>query len=154
MDDGGVTVLVLKDEPDHRSDPPDPFDFDRIGGCEEKKETECDLRYSQHIKMEQENHLEQNNVRDESESSLDHSDYSVGMENDIDVDETEFKHMVSIEEQDQNKKQRHTGVKYSCDQCDYKATRKDNLKRHAERHLGIAYSCAKCDYISKTEAGL
>ena len=40
----------------------------------------------------------------------------------------------------------HEGVKYSCNLCDYKASRKGNLKTHKMSvHMGIKYSCDQCD---------
>lgn len=37
--------------------------------------------------------------------------------------------------------------KYPCDQCDYKATRQWNLKKHKlSVHEGVKYSCDECDY--------
>ena len=44
------------------------------------------------------------------------------------------------------------GVSYNCDQCDYKTTRKDNLKRHKlTKHEGVSYNCDQCDYKAKTK---
>ena len=40
----------------------------------------------------------------------------------------------------------HEGINYQCDQCDYKATKKINLKRHKRVvHEGIKYKCDQCD---------
>ena len=39
------------------------------------------------------------------------------------------------------------GVRYPCDQCDYKATLVISLKRHIEsEHDGIKYPCNQCEY--------
>ena len=36
---------------------------------------------------------------------------------------------------------------YPCDQCDYKATVKNDLLRHIKsRHEGVKYPCNQCDY--------
>ena len=44
-------------------------------------------------------------------------------------------------------KLKHQGVKYPCDQCDYKATVKNDLLRHIKsRHEGVKYPCNQCDY--------
>ena len=41
----------------------------------------------------------------------------------------------------------HDNVTYSCDQCEYKVTRKENLKRHIENiHNNITYSCDECTF--------
>jgi len=41
----------------------------------------------------------------------------------------------------------HEGVKFPCKQCDYKATEKGNLLRHIKStHEGIKYPCEQCDY--------
>ena len=41
----------------------------------------------------------------------------------------------------------HIGFKYPCDQCDYKATQKGDLKKHRlSVHIGIKYQCDQCDY--------
>ena len=41
----------------------------------------------------------------------------------------------------------HDGVKYSCNQCDSKFSRQDNLKIHKMSvHEGVKYSCNQCDY--------
>ena len=46
-------------------------------------------------------------------------------------------------------KSRHKGLKYPCDQCDYKATDKGNLSRHLKsKHEGVKYPCDQCDYKS------
>ena len=39
------------------------------------------------------------------------------------------------------------GVKYPCDQCDYKATLPHHLQQHIKSiHDGVKYPCNKCDY--------
>ena len=36
---------------------------------------------------------------------------------------------------------------YKCNECDYKATQKGNLKTHQNSvHGGITYKCKECDY--------
>ena len=41
----------------------------------------------------------------------------------------------------------HEEVRYSCDQCDYKAANKRTLKRHIDSvHRDVRYSCDQCDY--------
>ena len=41
----------------------------------------------------------------------------------------------------------HDGVKYNCEQCDYKANQKGNLQQHVKSvHKGVKYSCERCYY--------
>ena len=45
--------------------------------------------------------------------------------------------------------------RYSCDQCDYKATHKGSLKRHIESvHGDKQYPCDKCDYKTAWKGNL
>ena len=38
------------------------------------------------------------------------------------------------------------GIKFSCDQCDYKATQKGNVGTHIKfKHKGIENPCGQCD---------
>ena len=49
----------------------------------------------------------------------------------------------------------HTGVCYPCDQCDYKATVTGSLKKHVEStHEGVRYPCDQCDYKATTKGSL
>ena len=49
----------------------------------------------------------------------------------------------------------HEGARYTCDQCDYKPTTKGDLKRHVESiHEGVRYTCDQCDYKPTTKGGL
>ena len=49
----------------------------------------------------------------------------------------------------------HEGIKYHCDQCDYKATLKSNLKKHnMSIHEGIKYQCDQCDYKATQKGNL
>ena len=42
---------------------------------------------------------------------------------------------------------RHEGMRYTCDQCDYKFTDTGNLDKHVKTiHGGIHYPCSQCDY--------
>ena len=44
-------------------------------------------------------------------------------------------------------KSKHEGVNYSCDQCSHKNVTKGGLKRHVQsKHEGIRYSCYQCDH--------
>ena len=37
--------------------------------------------------------------------------------------------------------------KFSCDQCDYKATQKSSLVTHIKlKHKGVVFPCDQCDY--------
>ena len=49
----------------------------------------------------------------------------------------------------------HEGKRYSCDQCDYKATQKSSLIRHQQSvNKGIKYSCNQCDYKATQQSGI
>ena len=58
-----------------------------------------------------------------------------------------------IATQKSNIKSIHEGVKFPCNECDYKATKKVNLISHIKSvHQGIKYPCDECDYkATKTE---
>ena len=44
---------------------------------------------------------------------------------------------------------------YSCNKCNYKATRQYNLKKHKEfKHEDVRHSCNKCDYKATTVGNL
>ena len=44
-----------------------------------------------------------------------------------------------------HKKFKHEGIKYECDQCDYKAAQPGKLKYHQQRKQdGVKYSCPHC----------
>ena len=52
-------------------------------------------------------------------------------------------------------KSKHQGVKYPCDQCDYKATQKGDLLRHLKSiHEGVKYPCGQCDYKATERSSL
>ena len=47
---------------------------------------------------------------------------------------------------------KHEGTKYYCDECDYNATTKNNVRIHREsKHLGKIYYCTECSYSSNCE---
>ena len=49
----------------------------------------------------------------------------------------------------------HEGVKYDCNKCDYRATRLDNLTAHIKSiHKGIKYDCNQCDYRATQQGNL
>ena len=49
----------------------------------------------------------------------------------------------------------HGDVRYSCDQCYYKATKRTHLKTHIDSvHGDVWYSCDQCDYKSKCKCNL
>ena len=42
---------------------------------------------------------------------------------------------------------KHEGVKFLCDQCNYKATQKGHLKAHIQsKHENVKFHCDKCDF--------
>ena len=45
----------------------------------------------------------------------------------------------------------HEGIRFSCEQCDYKATSRANLKKHVQgRHAARTLPCDYCDeYVGK-----
>ena len=47
----------------------------------------------------------------------------------------------------------HKGIRYNCDQCDYKATQPGGLKRHKLLHdvHSFEFGCDICDYQGKTQ---
>ena len=54
-----------------------------------------------------------------------------------------------------SQKKKHEGVRYPCDSCDYKATKKSNLKQHKENiYKGVRYACDSCDYNATTTDNL
>ena len=45
----------------------------------------------------------------------------------------------------------HDGIKYQCDQSDYKAAQQSYIKTHKKSiHEGIKYHCDQCDYKATT----
>ena len=49
----------------------------------------------------------------------------------------------------------HEGIKYPCDQCEYKATAMGSLRRHYNAiHSGHKYPCSECEHVSNTPANL
>merc|ERR1712129_86084 len=54
-----------------------------------------------------------------------------------------------------HKKSVHDGVKYLCDQCDYMSGNKSNLRIHQKSiHEGVKYSCNQCDYQATQQVHL
>ena len=44
------------------------------------------------------------------------------------------------------------GIRFKCDQCEYIARTKGNVKNHKQSiHEGIIYNCDKCDHKTKTK---
>ena len=49
----------------------------------------------------------------------------------------------------------HEGLRYSCDQCEFKATQQGTVNGHIQSiHKGIRYACDKCEYMSTREGNL
>ena len=49
----------------------------------------------------------------------------------------------------------HEEVKYSCNQCNYKASQQGHLKTHKMSvHEGVKYSCNLCDYKASQQGHL
>ena len=54
-----------------------------------------------------------------------------------------------------HKKSQYEGVRYVCDQCDYRATHQGNLTSHKKsQHEGVRYYCDQCDYEATTHSHL
>ena len=46
----------------------------------------------------------------------------------------------------------HEGLRYNCDQCEYKAIRQSSLTSHIQAvHEGVRYKCDQCEYSVKPE---
>ena len=46
-----------------------------------------------------------------------------------------------------HKRSVHEGVKFSCDQCNYKAKWKSSLRKHIKSiHEGVKFPCNQCEY--------
>ena len=46
-------------------------------------------------------------------------------------------------------------VKYTCNECEYVATKAGNLKTHREnKHEGVRYPCSQCEYIATQVSAL
>ena len=49
----------------------------------------------------------------------------------------------------------HESVKYPCNQCEYKATQRSNLKTHKMSvHENVKYPCNQCEYKATTNSSL
>ena len=69
------------------------------------------------------------------------------------TDEETSRKQIRVENKCENKTEQkiklksYGGMRYSCDQCDYKARQKGSLKTHIESvHGGVRYPCEKCNY--------
>ena len=50
---------------------------------------------------------------------------------------------------------KHEGVRYPCDQCEYSATENGNLKKHKKfKHEGVKYPCDQCEYSATVLSSL
>ena len=53
----------------------------------------------------------------------------------------------AADEPDESNDTRHEGIKHNCDQCDFQASEKSNLRVHIKsKHDGTKYPCDQCDY--------
>ena len=58
-----------------------------------------------------------------------------------------FKHKGDMK---RHQESRHKGIRYSCNQCEYQATKQQHLKTHQQSmHVGIRFFCDQCDYQAK-----
>ena len=50
----------------------------------------------------------------------------------------------------------HEGVKYNCDQCEYKCTSKCNITTYIQysKHYGVKYGCSQCEYKGTKKSNL
>ena len=54
-----------------------------------------------------------------------------------------------------HRQSKHEGVRYYCDQCDYKATLHIRLTTHKQsKHEGVRYECDHCDYKATQKSNL
>ena len=54
-----------------------------------------------------------------------------------------------------HKEDKHEGIRYPCDQCEYSATQISNLKIHKKtKHGGIRYPCDQCDLVCASKQTL
>ena len=50
-----------------------------------------------------------------------------------------------------HKEEKHKGIIYSCDQCEFTTPRQGNLKQHKHtKHIGIKYMCDICNFSPPT----
>ena len=50
---------------------------------------------------------------------------------------------------------KHQEVKFSCEQCDYKAVQKGHLLTHIKSiHEGVKFPCEQCDYKATQKGNL
>ena len=49
---------------------------------------------------------------------------------------------------------KHIRIRYACDECEYVATRADNLKVHVENKHDEKYPCSYCEYAATTASNL
>ena len=49
----------------------------------------------------------------------------------------------------------HNEIRYPCDQCEYAATKRSNLKLHKKSlHKGVRYPCGECEYLATHASSL
>ena len=48
-----------------------------------------------------------------------------------------------------------SSMQYACDQCNFQASQKSNLKTHINsKHEGVKYVCDQCDYQAMQQGNL
>ena len=40
----------------------------------------------------------------------------------------------------------HIGIRLACENCEYAAVHKSQLKQHQKKHLGIQFKCTECEF--------
>ena len=54
-----------------------------------------------------------------------------------------------------HKKNKHEGIRHSCNMCDYKATTSSHLKKHKESvHYGVRFVCDLCEHSATQQSNL
>ena len=96
------------------------------------------------------------NVKDEEDDIPNHEEDTKDIELQTDADpEGNASSAKSMEIIDPSQIKRISEIKFSCDQCEKKFTKKANLIRHIQSiHEGAKYACNQCDYQASHQASL
>ena len=51
-----------------------------------------------------------------------------------------------------HKEAKHEGIRYQCDQCEYRSVQLSGLTMHKQsKHEGVTYSCQQCAYVTSAK---